>query len=592
MIVDARTVDDGEVLQTDLCVIGAGPAGIALARECIGEDFRVCLLESGGFEPDEALHALSKGESIGLPYDRLDDARYRGFGGASRTWSLDVGGGQPGVRLRALDPIDFEKRDWVPHSGWPFDRAHLEPFYDRAHRFFQVGPVDYEPGRWEDPRTRPRLPLRGDRVKSTIFQFGRAQPLAEEYRNDINRAANVTAYIYANVTELETDPDGTRVERARVACLPGGTFVLMASEGGFQRVRVAPLAASRFRVAARVFVLAAGGTENARLLLLSRRDHTAGLGNQHGLVGRFFMEHPHIWSGRFVPAAPASPERTALYRIHPVGGVPIMAKLTLSDEVRRRERLLGYTVSIHPLPGPPLPDGVHSLLRLQRALREGRRPRRLGRHVRNVLTGVHQIAGVAWRRAARRPRARHGSGDAVFRLDHMAEQAPTPSSRVTLSDQRDALGLPRVRLEWRLGAMDMRSMVRSQEIVDEELRRARLGRLQIDLDDETPPAGLKGGWHHMGTTRMHVDPRQGVVDEHCRVHGVGNLYVAGSSVFPTAGYANPTLTLCALAIRLADRVKKEMRHPTGLQSPATGADGLAERESEPGEPRPAPAEAS
>ena len=179
MIIDARTVDEDEVVETDVCIVGAGPAGIALARECIGEDFRVCLLESGGFEADEALHDLSKGESVGLAYDRLDDARYRAFGGASRTWSLDVVHSHAGVRLRALDPIDFEKRDWVPHSGWPFDRAHLEPFYERAHRFFAVGPVDYDPARWEDARARPRLPLGGDRVTSTVFQFGRAETLVE-----------------------------------------------------------------------------------------------------------------------------------------------------------------------------------------------------------------------------------------------------------------------------------------------------------------------------------------------------------------------------------------------------------------------------
>jgi choline dehydrogenase-like flavoprotein len=559
MIIDARTVDEDEVLRTDVCIVGAGPAGIALARECIGEDFQVCLLESGGFEPDEALQSLSKGENVGLPYDRLDDARYRAFGGNSRTWSLDIGGGQPGIRLRALDPIDFEKRDWVPYSGWPFDRAHLEPFYERAHRFFQLGAVDYEPDHWEDPRTRPRLPFVGNRVTTTVFQFGRADLFTETYRDDINRAGNVTAYIYANVVELGTDTTGTLVERARVACLPGGTSVLMVSESGFQKVRVAPLPANRFSVAARIFVLAAGGTENARLLLLSHTVHAGGLGNQHDLVGRFFMEHPHIWSGHFISSTPGVPETTALYRIHSVAGVPVMAKLTLAEAVRRRERLLGYAVSIHPLKRSGRPASVHSLLRLGRALRERRRPRRLGLHLRNVITGIDQIAATVWGRATKRRRVGRATDYAVFRLDHMAEQAPNWNSRVTLSDQHDALGLPRVRLEWRLSPTDMRSMVRSQEIIDEELRRAGLGHLQIQLDEETPPVGLKGGWHHMGTTRMHVDPRQGVVDQHGKVHGVANLYVTGSSVFPTAGYANPTLTLCALAIRLADQVKREMR---------------------------------
>jgi GMC oxidoreductase len=557
MIVDARTIDEDEILTTDVCIIGAGPAGIALAREFIGENFRVCMLESGGFETDEGLLELARGENAGLPYDRLDDGRHRGFGGSSRTWSIDIGSSLGGIRLRALDPIDFERRDWVPHSGWPFDRAHLDPFYRRAHAFFRIGPVNYEADFWHDPSARPRLPFDGTRVQSTVFQFAGAELFTEEYRNEIHRAANITTYIYANVTELDTDPSGHAVKRMRVACLAGSTSVLTASESGFQRIRVAPLPASHFWVTARIFILAAGGTENARLLLLSNKVHVAGLGNQHDLVGRFFMEHPHIWSGRFIPAKPPAPETTALYRIHEVRGIPIMAKLVLSEDVRRRERLLGYAVSIHPIGGGQ-PDSIDSLVRLGRALITHRKPRRLGRHLRNVITGLDEIAAAASRKIMRLRRAGDRWRQPAFRLDHMAEQVPNRESRVTLADQRDALGQPRVRLHWRPGPIDIRSMVRSQEIIDEELRRAGLGHLQIDLDEDTPPPGLKGGWHHMGTTRMHIDPTQGVVDQYCRVHGVRNLYIAGSSVFPTGGYANPTLTLCALAIRLADEVKREM----------------------------------
>ena len=146
----------------------------------------------------------------------------------------------------------------------------------------------------------------------------------------------------------------------------------------------------------------------------------------------------------------------------------------------------------------------------------------------------------------------------MFRLNHMTEQIPNPNSRVNLIDECDILGRKRVQLDWRLSSIDVRSIIRAQEIIDEELRRAKLGRLQIELKDDTPPHNLHGGYHNMGTTRMHIDPKKGVVNENCQVHGVSNLFIAGPSVFPTGGYSNPVLTIVALSLRLADYVKKQM----------------------------------
>jgi choline dehydrogenase-like flavoprotein len=559
---DGRTVPEGQLIETDVCVVGAGPAGIAMARQWSGADFRVCLLESGGLRMDAATDDLTEGEVTGFPYDRLAGARYRAFGGGSHTWHVETGDGYEATRLRALDPADFLERPWVPHSGWPFDREHLQPFYERAHELFGIGPVDDRAAGWEDPLERPRLPTDETRVRSTIFQFGRAATFFEEYRLQLHRASNVTTYLNSNVVELDTNEDGTQVESVRVRCLAGADSVLIPSGDGFQRMEVEPLPGSGFRVKARIFVLAAGGTENPRLLLASRRVCSGGIGNQSDLVGRFFMEHPHIWSGWFVPASEAVAGQLGLYRIHPVDGVPIMAKLTLSDRLRTQEELLGHCVSLLPNAQEALPEGVHSFLRMGKALRKGRFPPRFLRHLRTMVLGADDILERAWGRVMK-GRGEGGSkhrpkGPPMFRLDHMAEQVPNPHSRVTLSGERDPLGVPRVRLDWRLTAQDIRSMVRSQELLDEELRRAGLGYLLLEMDEDRPPEGLKGGWHHMGTTRMHRDPGKGVVDESGRVHGMDNLYIAGSSVFPTGGYANPTLTLCALAIRLADHVDERL----------------------------------
>ena len=311
---------------------------------------------------------------------------------------------------------------------------------------------------------------------------------------------------------------------------------------------------------AKTFVLATGATENARLLLASNDRVPHGLGNDHDLVGRYFMEHPHVWSGYFVASDPAFALPTSRFRIQRVNGVAVMAKWTVAEEVRRRERLLGYCVSIHPVDTPEISDGTYSAVRLLRGLRDRRMPPHTGRHLKRVVGGLPGIVSdLADRRRRKRAGRREAGTGRVYRMDHMGEQMPDPESRVTLSHERDPLGMPRVRLDWRLAAEDLRSMARSQEILDEELRRTGAGRLQIFLDEETPPPGLKGGWHHMGTTRMDDDPKRGVVDRHGAVHGIANLFVTGSSVFPTVGYANPLLTVGALAIRLADRLKA-LRH--------------------------------
>ncbi|MDY7077384.1 MAG: GMC oxidoreductase, partial [Chloroflexota bacterium] len=432
------------------------------------------------------------------------------------TWltNIVVDNDRLGARTRPLDEIDFEKRGWVPYSGWPFDKTHLDPYYERAQSIFKLGAYTYDVDDWEDPEKTPRLPFRNDRVKTAIFQFGTRDTFINDHRDEITRADNISTYLYANAVELETNETAQTATRLRVACLGG----------------------NQFWVRARLFVLAMGAIETPRLLLLSNNVQSAGLGNQHDLVGRFFMEHPHLWSGVYIPSSPSLFDSTALYRIHTANGIPIQGKLTIAEDVLRQEQLLNYCVSIHPSTWPGrLKDQNH-------LSKEVGSPK--------ALSAVRK-----WERFLDKykfPKVE------VFQLNTMSEQAPNPHSRVTLAAERDALGQNRVRLDWQLSALDIRSIVRAQEIIDEELGRAGLGCLHIELDGETPPPDLHGGWHHMGTTRMHVDPKQGVVDENCQVHGISNLFVAGPSVFPTGGYVNPVLNIIALVVRLADYVKEFM----------------------------------
>ncbi len=533
MLCDARTLPNGSTIDTDVCIVGAGVAGSALAREFMGKRLGVCLLESGGLQPDRATQSLHWGRNIGVPYYPLDTSRARFFGGSSHCWHVPLDNNVLGVRLRPLDAIDFEQRDWVPYSGWPFDKKHLDPYYRRAAGYCRIRP--FMEGEGEHGGQMPRLPFRNGRVTTTTFQFAPRELFAREYLSDIRAADSVTAFLHANVTEIETDETAQRVTGLQAACLGGKSF----------------------SIRAKLFVLASGAIEVARLLLLSNRVNKAGLGNQHDLVGRFFMEHPHLWSGIYVPSHEDIFDLTGHYRIHSADGVAVMGKLALSEDVLRRERLLNYCTSIHARVCPEPRNG--SRVAVGSMAGKGDRA-----GISGELTEIaDERSGTLWGDIGDMSRSVYrrikGAGKIrAFRLNHMSEQMPNPDSRVTLGEELDALGQRRAELDWRLSPLDMRTILRSQQIIDEELRSAGLGRLHIEEMDQAPPPNLTGGWHHMGTTRMHTDPRKGVVDEHCRVHGISNLFIAGPSVFPTGGYANPVFTVIALTLRLADHLKNRL----------------------------------
>jgi choline dehydrogenase-like flavoprotein len=524
VLVDARTVPDGKIIETDVCIVGAGAAGITVARELVGQPFRVCVLESGGFEADPDTQGLARGDSVGVPYFPLIAARLRYFGGTTNHWD---------GWCRPLDPLDFEVRDWVPHSGWPFDHRHLAPFYARAQPICQLGAATYELEDWKSDAL-PLLPFAGDRVTSVIFQHSAPTRFGARYRGALVAANNVSLYLNANAVELETDRNGGTVRLLRAACLTG----------------------NRFAIAARRYVVATGGIENARLLLASTKVEPGGVGNRHDLVGRFFMEHPHLESGYLLPSSPEVPVRGYSYLPLRINTARVSALVTLTPETLRREKLVGFSAVLLPRSRSEISTGVASFRVIRRALRQWTLPEDFVKHLGNVISDIDDVAAVAYEKAW----SRSGVPGALASLYNRMEQAPNPDSRVTLSEERDPFGKPLARLDWRLSELDKRSIRRAHEIFGEEVGRAGIGRFHIDVD-ATPnwPPLLIGGFHHMGTTRMHTDPRRGVVDANAQVHGVSNLFLAGSSVFPTSGYTGPTLTIVALALRLADHLKRLMR---------------------------------
>jgi choline dehydrogenase-like flavoprotein len=323
---------------------------------------------------------------------------------------------------------------------------------------------------------------------------------------------------------------------------------------------VACLSGNTFSVEAKWFILAAGGIENPRLLLLSNKKQPAGLGNQHDLVGRFFMEHPRFVAGIFLPSDPRLSLR--FYKTHLEHGSFIKGYLRLPPDIQRSEKLADVLVRLDPVYDKSVvksseSEGVHAVKTLAKQLQHAHIPEDFGKHVGNIIGDIDGIIASAYTWARFR---------GAYPLDHIklttrVEQAPNPESRVTLTTERDRLGLNRVQLDWRLSPIDIYSARRTLEIVGAELGRAGLGRLKIVLgdDDTLWPADTAGGFHHIGTTRMSDDAKQGVVDRNCQVQGISNLFIAGSSVFPTSGSGTPTLTLIALALRLTDYLKEKIK---------------------------------
>jgi choline dehydrogenase-like flavoprotein len=517
MLVDARALDPHADVEADICIVGAGAAGITLAQALIDKSARVVVLEGGGLQPEERSQALYAGATTGQPYYALDACRVRCLGGTTNTW---------GGWCRPLDAIDFTHRDWLPHSGWPFTRDALTPFYQRAHGVCRLGPFDYEAGHFLTPGG-SLVPPAAPAIADTLFHVGPTR-FGHEYQAALERAGNVRVLLNATACEIEMDPSHRTAVRL-LAAAPGGR---------------------RLIVRARVFVLAAGGIETPRLLLASRKGRASGIGNERDLVGRFFTEHLHVPMAELIPPGPAP----GFYAVHRAGPATIRGAISITDAARQRERMLGWALTFHNADDPHdvlsptrQPAAYASLSVLLHALRRGEYPRRCLHHLGTVAADLRSAGALAYRKL-RPPAARR------LMVGCRAEQAPNADSRVTLDDSVDAFGVPRVRLHWALTARDRDSVERAQALWRGELATAGASVAALGPPDEPWTARLAPGAHHMGTTRMHGDPACGVVDADCRVHGTSNVFVSGSSVFPTAGWAPPTLTIVALALRLADHL--------------------------------------
>jgi choline dehydrogenase-like flavoprotein len=469
----------------DVCVVGSGPAGVTLARRLAARGASVGLFEAGGLELKPESQELYKGETAGQPYYPLEAARLRFFGGSSNHW---------GGWTRPLDPYDFDPKPHHSLSGWPIRKTDLDPYADEAAAILDLPadrpPPDIMPDAAED--LVPRL----FRFSRPITRFG------EKYGAELNAAENNRVYVNANLVDLRLD-----------------TSRRMVSEAVFRSYhRDEP-----FSVKARLFVLSLGGIENARALLNADSEIDGGLGNEHDLVGRYFLEHPHAPAGKAVMRAPLT----------------WMLVYSPTPAFMLAKRILNFGIRIGDFDQWNAPDFTGAL------------------ELQPPCTLEFDTLLAAEMKGEPRACPAH-VGDIFI----ACEQSLDPENRVSLTAERDRFGLRKARLAWRLSELDLRTLRAGAAEIARHLAEHDVGRMKSAdwlLKDRLPTADeLWGGNHHMGTTRMSEDPKRGVVDAAGRVHSLENLYIGGSSVFSTSGHANPTYTIVQLALRQADILKRRL----------------------------------
>ena len=533
MIIDARKITTGETINCDVCIVGAGAAGITLANELCDQGMEVILLESGGMKFEKDTQDLNKGDVDLTVHGPLEEYRRRRFGGATTAW---------GGRCVPFDEVDFEPRAYVPYSGWPITKRDLDPYYTRAHVYCDIGAYTYQikdviPNPACQKSIIPNFESEDISVDK-LYLFSPPTNFGKKYLDKFKSSINIKTFIYANCLKIVTVQEGNNVSHLKVASLRKNDFSVYAKQ----------------------YILAMGGLEVTRLLLLSNDVHSKGIGNQYDLLGRFYMCHiSHNVEVEFTSTDIIwDYEKTS-------EGAYCQRAITIKPDKQLDDKLLNQRAFIERpnISNPEHENGVFSATYLAKGLlKKETAYHHLFKHIKNIVFDFNNVVDFSDKWIKHRiiseiklPSVLLKSDANIYSIRIDSEQAPNPDSRVNLSDKIDLFGLNRLKVDWQHTELDVQSLIKSSQLIGQALNKCGVGQMRVWQN--LIPRPLAG--HHIGTTRMACTPYRGVVDDNCKVYGLNNLYIASSSVFATSSYANPTLTIVAIAIRLADYIKRFYR---------------------------------
>ena len=550
MIRHSKTLKPNEELVFDVCIVGTGHGGMSTALEFEGSSIKVGLLESGTYRRDAETQKLYDGESLSHMHASPLLYRERFFGGTSHVW---------GGRCSPYDAQDMTHRDYIPNSKWPLHRNDLDTAYEKAYELCDIGRYSVETSDLLGEDAAAMIPgLDSDKIRTDrAWLFSLPTNFGTKFRALVEQSSTIDCLFGANVLSVELSEDGSTVDHLKVSTLEG----------------------LQFTVRAKRFVLAAGGVETTRLLLASRSVHDTGVGNHSGLLGKNYISHI---CGKIGP-----------WRFTPKGGPLVWSYDRTLDDIymRRAIRIDEQTLDAEQLPNirlvldippPSDPDHGNAVLSAMYLLKRlivrhvppeyaadlaGLGPyQHLGAHLRNCLFGLPHLFrfGLKWlfkRILARRklPSLLEEDAESRYWVHFDAEQRPNPNSQLRLSERKDLFGNPLITIDYQVTEEDIEGTARAIELIAHELVRSGVAEINLNSKDMRKHilkyTGV--GSHNYGTTRMAETSANGVVDSDCKVFGVDNLYIASSSVLPTASFANPGLTICAIGVRLGRHLRAD-----------------------------------
>ncbi len=517
--IDANEDDFPAKIKTNICIIGGGAAGITIARNLKNID-DVLLVESGDFNIDGSTQALYKGKNTALPYFDLLSCRLRYFGGTTNHW---------GGYCRPNDPVDYEGRKELGLPKWPINEVALSPYIDKAAKELGLKFDFFNNKELLNHLEVPQSELIDSEVNglyTKVSQLTKKLRFAKIYKKELLNQSNLRVCMNLNVIHIQLDSEGKKVTSILCKTLKGKEVIIEANN----------------------YILASHAIENARLLLNSNNIHKQGVGNKFDHVGRYFMDHVHIKATKLIP----SDSFPYIYDLNVLIDKMLSANISFTDDYLRKKNILQYYCRFIPVYAED--QVIDSMKGINAEIKKpfsGKLYEDL-KVVLNDFSGVKNKLLSHFRLSQPVPK--------YYYLDQRIEQAPNPNSRVVVSDEKDSLGVPLVNLEWNLNEHDYRTFELGQKKIIKELSAIGAGRFIVDkITPELVNERAAGHYHHIGTTRMSDSAGEGVVDANCKVHDVDNLYIAGSSVFPTAGYSGPTMMIIALSIRLAEHIKNNIK---------------------------------